>query len=253
MKLDGKVAIVTGGANGIGRAIAIGMARGGADVVVADLEMEPASGVVNEIKALCRKALAIKVDVAASQETNQMVQATLDEFGRIDILVNNAGGSGQEGKASLFHEKPKEVWDFVLGINLGGVFNCTRAVINHMIERKSGKIINIASTAGMVGLAGATDYSTAKAGIIGFTMALAKEVATHGINVNAISPGPIETRLLMRASAEIREAYERSTGFGRLGKPEDIGALAVFLASDDASFITGQNYFVGGLRNLGMP
>ena len=246
MKLENRVAIVTGGANGIGRAIILGLVKEGADVVVADIEIEPANEVVNEIRALGRKAIAMKVDVVKSEETKRMAKATLAEFGKIDILVNNAGGSARE-RRSLFHESKEEVWDYVLGINLKGVLNCTRAVINHMIERRTGKIVSTASTVGIAGDAGLADYSAAKAGIIGFSMALAKEVAGYGINVNCVLPGAILTRAL-KTFPEIVESRKRSSGKGlrSLGEPEDIAPMVVFLASDEASFISGQNFSVNG-------
>jgi NAD(P)-dependent dehydrogenase (short-subunit alcohol dehydrogenase family) len=241
MKLEDKVAIVTGGANGIGRAIALRLAREGADVVVGDIEVDSAKEVIKEIESLGRKGMAGKIDVAKGDD------ARINKFGKVDILVNNAGGSARE-RRSLFNESKEEVWDFVININLKGAFNCTRAVINHMIERKSGKIVNIGSQAGMVGTKGLVDYSAAKAGIIGFTMALAKEVASYGINVNCVSPGPIQTR--MATSFGIEE-LKQMTGLGRLGKPEDVAAMVLFLVTDEADYITGQNYLVGGLSNLG--
>ena len=248
MKLENRVAIVTGCANGIGRAICLALAKEWADVVIADIEMEPANEVANEIKALGRKAVAIKVDVAKSEETKRMATVTLDEFRAIDILVNNAGGPAPV--VTFFNESEEEVWDRIIDVNLKGVRNCTRAVINHMIDRRSGKIINIASVAGLIGNAGFVDYSAAKGGIIGFSMALAKEVASYGINVNCVSPGPIDTRGLSTVPGA-SESFKQLTGLGRLGKPEEIAALVVFLASEEASFITGQNLNVGGLRNLG--
>jgi NAD(P)-dependent dehydrogenase (short-subunit alcohol dehydrogenase family) len=252
MKLENRIGIVTGGANGIGRAIAIGLAKKGADLVIGDVEIEPANEVVMEIKALGRKAIAVETDVSNSEETKRMAQTTLDEFGRIDILVNNAGGSAREMQ-SLFHESREETWDFVIGRNLKGVLNCTRAVINHMIERRSGKILNIGSTAGILGQPRLADYSAAKGGIIAFSKALAKEVISYGINVNCVSPGPTQTRIMnvMDSEGKRLEILKKFTGFGRLGKPEEVAAMVVFLVSDEASLITGQNYAVCGLTNLG--
>lgn len=252
MKLKDRVAIVTGSARGIGRAIALGLAREGADVVVADKDPVEADKVVNEIKTLGRKAIAVKVDVSRSQEVKVMAKAALDEFGKVDILVNNAGGSARERK-SLFCESTEDVWDYVLGINLKGVLNCCRAIINHMIERKSGKIVSIASVDGMIGEARLADYSAAKGSIISFSLALAKEVAAHGINVNCVSPGPIRTIASTFRAAEGRERLQKLTGFDRYGEPEDIANMVVFLVSDEAKFITGQNYPVCGLWNLGGP
>jgi NAD(P)-dependent dehydrogenase (short-subunit alcohol dehydrogenase family) len=249
MKLENKIAIVTGAANGIGRAIALGLATGGAGVVIADVEIEPANELAGEIRTLGREAMTIEVDVANSKDTKRMVAATLDKFGAIDILVNNAGGPAT-GRQSLFHKSEEEVWDYVISLNLKGVRNCTRAVINHMIDRRRGKIINIASTSGVIGSTGMVDYSAAKAGIIGFSMALAKEVANYGINVNCVSPGPIQTRSLLSFPEKMEEA-KQITGLGRVGRPEEVAAMVVFLASEDADFITGQNYLMCGLMNLG--
>lgn len=247
--LNAKTAIVTGAAMGIGKAIAIDLAREGADVVVTDLNLEEAKKVADEIKAIGRKALAIKTDVTKSAEVNQMVKNVLDTFGKIDILVNNAGQGARE-RASLFKDSSEEVWDFVIGVNLMGVLNCCRAVCDHMIQRHSGKIINIASFDGVVGDPGMADYSGAKAGVIGFTMAFAKEVAQNGIYVNCVSPGPIETRAVKFMSTERIESLKKMTGLGRFGKPEEIAYMVSFLASEKANFITGQNFLVCGLANL---
>jgi 3-oxoacyl-[acyl-carrier protein] reductase len=249
MKVANKVAVVTGGGRSIGRAISLELAREGADVVVADLDIEPANDVAAEIKALGRRALAIKLDVTKFKDAEQMAKTTLGEFGKIDILVNNAGQSARE-RRSLFCDSKEEVWDFVLGINLKGVLNCSRAVINSMIERKAGKIISISSVAGVVGEKGMVDYSAAKAGVIGFTMSLAKEVADHGINVNCVSPGSIETRNVTFISKEVYDSAAKETGLGRWGRAEEVACVVRFLASDEASYVTGQNYHVCGLLNL---
>jgi len=251
MKLKERVAIVTGAAYGIGRGIALKLAREGADVVVADIELEQANKVADELKALGVNALVVRTDVTKSREVDRMVRAALDEFGKIDILVNNAGGTARERNAP-FHKSEEEVWDYVIAINLKGMRNCTRAVINHMMERRSGKIVSIASISGMVGSSNnMVDYSAAKAGIIGFTMALAKELGSCGINVNAISPGGVgETRAAL-AIPEVFEEYKKTTPLGRIGRPEDIANMVAFLASDEASFITGQNYAVCGGKSLG--
>ena len=246
-----KVSIVTGGARGMGRAIALRLAKDGADIVVSDINLEGANEVVKEIETLGRRALAIRTDVAKSSEVNQMVETTLKEFGRIDILVNNAGGSAGERK-SLFHESTEEVWDYVIGVNLKGVLNCCRAVIGPMMKQRSGKIVSIASVSGIFGHKGLADYSAAKAGVIGFTMALAKEVASYGVNVNCVSPGPIETPgISERVSRDYNEYIIKTTGFGRAGKPEEIASMVAFLASDESNFISGQNIPVCGIRNLG--
>lgn len=254
MKLAGKIAVVTGSASGIGRAIALEAAREGANVVVADLNLDGAGKVAEEVKALGRESLAVKVDVSRSQEVNGMAKLALERFGRIDVLANNAGGSARE-RASLFHKSSEEVWDYVLGINLKGVLNCSRAVINHMMERKTGVIVNTASIAGIVGSPGRADYSAAKGGIIAFTKSLAKEAASYGVRVVAVSPGVIETPMFNHIPKEHLEELRRSAPpVGRLGKPEDIARMVVFLASDDAGFITGHNFIVdgGGILKVGV-
>jgi NAD(P)-dependent dehydrogenase (short-subunit alcohol dehydrogenase family) len=245
MKLAEKVAIVTGAASGIGRAIALALAREGANVVIGDIDLDGASKVADEIRALGHESIAVKADVSRSEEVNQMVEAAFEEFGRVDILVNNAGGSARE-RASLFKDSTENVWDFVIGRNLKGTMLCTRAVINHMLEKGTGRIINIASAAGVVGESLLCDYSAAKAGVIGFTKALAREVSPCGINVNCISPGVIKTKTLESFSEEKLEGPMKGILVGRLGKPEDIACMAVFLASDESSFITGQNHVVCG-------
>ncbi len=251
MKLANKVAIVTGGANGIGRAIAFGLAREGADIVVADVDVEAGKAVAGKIKELGRKAVSIKVDVSKSDDARRMAETTLGELGKIDILVNNAGGAARE-RRSLFRDSKEEVWDYVIGINLKGVMNCTRAVINHMIERQRGKIVNIASMSGMIGTPNIADYCASKGGILGFSLALAKEVVGYGINVNCVSPGPTETKA-MDTSLDIWEPLKRGTGFNRIAQPEEIAPMVVFLVTDEARFITGQNFPVCGLLNVGGP
>jgi NAD(P)-dependent dehydrogenase (short-subunit alcohol dehydrogenase family) len=248
MKLKDRVGIVTGGANGIGRAIALALAREGASVAVVDIDSEKANGVVDEIKALGCKAIVIKTDVTKFNETNAMAKTVLENFKKIDLLINNAGGSAR-GRATVFSESTEEVWDYVLGINLKGTFNCTRAVIEHMIQRRGGKIINISSDTGIVGYAGFVDYSAAKAGIIGFTHALAKEVVSYGINVNAVAPGPTATQAMLVSLPG--DKYAMKTGLGRLCMPEEIAAVVAFLATEEAKLITGQVIPVCGLSNLG--
>jgi 3-oxoacyl-[acyl-carrier protein] reductase len=238
MKFADRVAIVTGAARGIGREVALALVREGAKVTISDLDMEPLNDVVDEIKAAGGQALPIRVDVTNSAEINQMVEAALQTFGQIDILVNNAGGSARD-KASNFNEAPEEVWKATLERNLHGTLACTRAVINHMIERKSGKIVNFASVNGISGQAGFVDYSAAKAGIIGFTKALAKEVNSSGINVNAIAPGVIETRVVEQIPKETITGIIESLNLNRLGQPEDIANAVLYLASDEASYVQG--------------
>lgn len=247
MKLDGRVAIVTGGGYGIGRAIALTLAGEGADVVVVDINSETAKGVADQIKAMGRRALAVKTDVSKSKEVNEMVQIVLRDMGKVDILVNNAGGGARE-RSSEFKDSTEEVWHLVIGRNLFGTLNCSRAVINHMIERRSGKIVNLSSYVALTGGVGAVEYSAAKGGIISFTKSLAKEVGKYNINVNCVAPGIIQhTYALGQIPKEtLDKLITAKPVLPRLGEPEDIANAVLFLVSDDASFITGQNYPVCG-------
>lgn len=256
MKLQGRVAVVTGGGRGIGRAIALKLAQEGADIVVATRSVEPANEVIEAIEKLGRNGAVIATDVSRFDSVRKMVAATHARFGRIDILVNNAGGSAR-GKMSLFCDSAEDTWDYVLGTNLKGVFHTCREVIAHMQQRGSGSIVNIGSVAGMIGLASQVDYSAAKGAVIAFTKALAKETATHGVRVNCVSPGPVSSdagRAIPEAMKNnlAMQALGKATGFGHFGEPADIANLVAFLASDDAKFITGQNYPVCGVMNLGM-
>lgn len=244
MKLKGKVAIVTGSGRGIGKEIALALAREGANVVITSRTQEEIEKVVKEIKALKVKVLGVRTDVSNFKEMGQLVEKTIKEFGRVDILVNNAGIF----ESSPLSQMTEEQWNRMMAVDLKGVFNCTRAVINQMIKQKYGKIINISSIAGTaLGFPGSTHYSAAKAGIIGFTQTLAMEVAQYGINVNSIAPGIIETNMTIGALGEkgLKE-FAKEIPLGRTGKPEDISNLLVFLVSDDASYITGQVITVDG-------
>ncbi|MFC1969126.1 SDR family NAD(P)-dependent oxidoreductase [Chloroflexota bacterium] len=248
MKLENKIAVVTGAASGIGRGIALRLAQDGCKVVVMDVNMEKAASVVDEIQAMGRQAEAVKADVTRSQEANQMVRTVLEKFEGLDILVNNAGGHARE-RQSMFYDSTEEVWDHVIGINLKGTMICCRAVIEHMMEKKNGKIVNISSMAGVTGShLGVADYAAAKGGVIGFTKALAKEVGPYGINVNSIAPGIIATERVLAAPEETKEQWRKSSFLNRLGEPEDIAATVSFLVSEDASFISGQNILVCGAR-----
>jgi len=245
VNIKDQVAIVTGGAIGIGRQTALRLARESAKVVIADINIDGANKVAEEIKALGQEAIALKVDITSLDEANQMAKATLDKFGQIDILGNIAGGA-IPGKIGPFSQSVKEVWDRIIGLNLYGTFTCTRAVINHMIERRSGKIVNIASVAGIVGQANTADYAAAKGGIIAFTKSLAKEVAQYGINVNCVSPAFTGTERVLSMPEEFLQKQIKMIHLGRYGKPEEIANVIVFLASDEAGFVTGANYVVDG-------
>jgi len=242
MKLKDKVAIVTGAGQGIGREIALAFAREGAKVVVSDIT-EKMKEVVEEIKKMGGEAIAIKCDVSKLEDAINLANETLKNFGRIDILVNNAGIFPFKN----FAEMEEKDWDKVLKVNLYGTINCSKAVVNQMINQKYGKIINISSIAGYaVGFTQLTHYSATKAGIVGFTKSLALELAPFNINVNAIAPGPIETPGTQELRKETYEQFKKNIPIGRWGKPIDIANLAVFLASDDSSFITGQCIIVDG-------
>ena len=254
MRVKDKVAIVTGGGGAIGREISKLLAMEGAKVVVADLNVAEADKVVNEIKTLGIKALAIDLDITKIDEAEQLAKATLDNFGQIDILVNVVGGSAGpfiKTKLGFFAQSNRERWEEIVNLNLLGTFNCTRAVINHMIERRSGKIVSISSTSGVIGMQKAVEYSAAKAGIIGFTKALAKEVGPYGINVNCVSPGVVGTPRVLEMAKELIPEWTKGIRLGRLAKPEEIASVVFFLVSDESSYITGQNIVVDGGLSLG--
>ena len=242
MKLAGKVALVTGGAQGIGKAVALLLARNGADIVVSDINFEKAEETAKEVQALGRKALATKVDVATFGDVEKMVEAILTQFGKVDILVNNAGIA----RDKLILRMTEEDWDAVLNINLKGTFNCTKAVVRHMSKQKSGKIVNIASVVGEMGNAGQGNYAASKAGVIGFTKTIAREFAQRGINVNAIAPGYIETPMTDALPDKVKEELKRLIPLDRLGKPEDVAEAVLFLVSESANYITGQVLNVNG-------
>ncbi|MEM2247846.1 MAG: SDR family NAD(P)-dependent oxidoreductase [Thermoproteota archaeon] len=240
--LDGKVAIVTGAAQGIGKEIALLLARSGARTVIIDVS-DKIFDVMKEIEAFGQDSLAIKCDVSNGEEVKNAVKEVIGRFGRIDILVNNAGIY----PFKQFTEMTERDWDKVLNVNLKGVFHFTRFVLPKMMEQRKGKIINIASVAGsVVGFPNLAHYSASKAGIVGFTKALALEVAQYNINVNAISPGPILTPGTKALGKETYEQIRKSIPLGRWGKPEDVANLVLFLASDESDFITGQNIVIDG-------
>jgi len=242
LKLAGKVALVTGAAQGIGKAIALLLAQNGADVVVSDINVEKANDTAREVKALGRKSVAMKVDVAKLDDVERMVEAILAQFGQIDILVNNAGIA----RDKLILRMTEEDWDAVLNINLKGTFNCTKAVVRHMSKQRSGKIVNIASVVGEMGNPGQGNYAASKAGVIGFTKTIAREFAQRGINVNAIAPGYIETPMTDALPDKVKDELKRMIPMDRLGKPEDVAEAVLFLVSESANYITGQVLNVNG-------
>jgi 3-oxoacyl-[acyl-carrier protein] reductase len=240
--LNGKVAIITGAGQGIGREIALLLAKSGAKIAAIDVS-DKVFEVSKDIKALGQESLGIKCDVSNSGEVEEAVRKIVEKFNRVDILVNNAGIY----PFKPFTEMTEQEWGRVLDVNLNGTFYFTRAVIPKMMEQKKGKIINVASVAGsVVGFTNLAHYSASKAGIVGFTRALALEVARHGINVNAVSPGPILTPGTKILGEEVYEQIKKSIPLGRWGKPEEIAYLVLFLASDESDFITGQNIIIDG-------
>ena len=254
MRLKNKVAIVTGGGGTIGRAIAGLLATEGAKLVIADISQGAAQKVADEISASQHTALAVELDVTDANQTEQLVKTTLGKFGQIDILVNVAGGStgpSIKTKLDFFAQSDKDRGREIVNLNLLGALNCTRAVINHMIERRTGKIVSISSTSGVIGMMKGVEYSAAKAGIIGFTKALAKEVAPYGINVNCISPGVVETPRVLAMAPERIEQWKKGIKLGRLARPGEIASVVLFLVSDESSYITGENIIADGGLSLG--
>ncbi len=242
MILKDKVAIVTGAGQGIGRGIALKLAEKGADVLVSDINLETATQTAKEVEALERRALVLKTDVSKRREVDEMAAAALEEFGKIDILINNAGIA----RSAMLLKLTNEDWDQVLAVNLKGIFYTTQVVAEHMIEAGYGKIVNISSIYGRTGTMGDSNYAASKAGILGFTKSTARELARYNINVNAILPGMIDTPLLQGIPDHYLQPMIKEIPLRRVGTPEDIGNVAVFLASDEASYITGAAIEVTG-------
>lgn len=246
--LTGKIALVTGASRGIGRAIALELAAAGADVAVNYAGSEQAAAeVVAEIEALGRRACKIKADVGSFEEADHMVSQVIEAFGRIDILVNNAGIT----RDNLIMRMKEEEFDQVINTNLKGVFNCIKAVTRPMMKQRSGRIINISSVVGALGNPGQANYVAAKAGVIGLTKAAARELASRGITVNAVAPGFIGTDMTEKLSEEQKAALLPQIPLGRMGQPEEIARTVRFLASGDASYLTGQTLHVDGGMYMG--
>jgi len=243
MQLADQVAIITGSARGIGRATAVALAREGASIVVADINAAGAQEAAAEMVGLGQRAIAVQTDVADQEQVQAMVQRATEAFGRIDILVNNAGNA----VLSPLLETTAAVWDRTLRIHLYGTFFCTQAVVPHMVTQGHGRIVNMSSVSGLVGSAGRVAYSAAKRGINMLTKVLAVELAPHGIRVNAIAPGAVETELTRAAWTQAdHEGYFRLTPVERLGQPEDIAQAVSFLCLPHSDFITGQILAVDG-------
>ena len=244
--LTGKTAIVTGagrGGRGIGRGIALALAGAGADIAItARTSIADAESVAEAVRALGRRALAVRCDVSDAASVEALFDAVKQEFGKVDILVNNAGLT----KDGLLLRMSEESWDAVLDANLKGTFLCTRAAAKLMIKQRSGRIINITSIMGQVGNPGQANYSASKAGVIGFTRTVARELGSRGVTVNAVAPGFIDTQMTDAIQGELRETTLKKIPLGRLGTPEDIGLAVAFLASEAAGYITGQTLTVDG-------
>lgn len=243
MLLEGKVALVTGASRGIGKAVALMLAGNGADIAVNFAgSTAAAEAVAAEIEKMGRRAILVQGDVSKTDVCAEMMEKVVKELGRIDILVNNAGIT----RDTLLLRMKEEDWDAVLNTNLKGVFNCTKAAVKYMAKQRSGSIVNISSVVALIGNAGQANYAAAKAGILGFTRSVAKEMAGRGIRVNAITPGFIKTDMTSVLSEKVVATMEASIPLARLGEPEDIAKAVLFLVSDNAAYITGQTLHVDG-------
>jgi 2-dehydro-3-deoxy-L-rhamnonate dehydrogenase (NAD+) len=244
---DGRVAIVTGAARGIGEAIASRLAHDGVCVALADLDEAAACAASERIvgQAPGGRAFAVRVDVTNPTSAREMVQSVLERAGRIDALVNNAGIAGLSAPVAAY---PEEEWRRVLAVDLDGVFYCTRAVLPHMLERGSGRIVNMASISGKEGNPNMAAYSSAKAGVIGFTKSVGKELATRGILVNCVTPAVIETDILRQVTDDTVSYMVSRIPMGRTGKPEEVAALVAWLCSEECSFSTGAVFDISGGR-----
>lgn len=242
MKLKGKVAVITGGARGIGREIAKILAKEGADCVLCDVNEAELNQAKTEIETLGVQALPLVLNVTSLAQTEEMVNKVIDKLKKIDILINNAGIT----KDALLLRMREEEWDSVIAVNLKGTFNCTKAVLKVMLKQKYGRIVNIASIIGLMGNAGQANYAASKAGIIGFTKSIAKEVASRNITVNVIAPGFIETAMTKILPDEVKQVMLKQIPLGRFGRPEDVANLVLFLVDDDSSYITGQVIQIDG-------
>ena len=237
------VALVTGGSRGIGYAIAIELAKRGFCIVVNN-DMRPQEGleVVNEIKRMGQPVMYIQADISDPTQVEKMVEKAINEFGRIDVLINNAGII----EDNRLENMDLDSWNRVISVNLTGTFNCTKTVIKYMKRQGGGKIINISSVVGEIGNIGQSNYAASKGGVIAFTKTVAKEYAKNGININAVAPGFIKTKMLENIPEKVMQKIFAQIPFGRLGETEEVAKLVCFLASDDAKYITGQIINING-------
>lgn len=242
MRLKDKVALITGGARGIGQAIAMTFAKEGADIVIADINLEIAVKTASEIEGLGRKALALEIDVTNYDSVEKGINKILDKMGKVDILVNNAGIT----KDNLLLRMSQAEWDAVINVNLKGTFNCIKAVSRPMVKQRSGRIISIASIIGLIGNPGQANYAASKAGIIALTKTIAKELASRNINANAVAPGFIQTEMTASLPEDIKKKMLEAIPLAKLGAPQDVANLCLFLASDESSYITGQTITIDG-------
>lgn len=242
MILENKIALVTGAAQGIGKAISLCLAKEGASVAVCDINLEKASETAKEIESFGKNAIALKLNVADTKEVEENVNKILDKFKKIDILVNNAGIT----KDGLIIRMKEEDWDAVLNVNLKGTFNCIRSVSKHMMKQRYGRIVNISSVIGIVGNAGQANYAASKAGVIGVTKSAAKEFASRNITVNAVAPGFIKTAMTEVLPENVKEEMLKMIPLLRLGEPSDVANAVLFLVSEAANYITGHVIEVDG-------
>lgn len=242
MRLNNEIAFITGSARGIGREIAETYAREGALVIISDIKIEDCQATANEIKAKGFKADAFACNVTNSADVDQCVEAILAKYGRIDILVNNAGIT----RDGLFLRMKEEDWDAVISVNLKGTFNACKSVSRAMLKARKGKIINIGSVIGVMGNAGQANYSASKAAVIALAKSLAREFASRNINVNAVAPGYIKTAMTDKLSEEVKNKILESVPLGRMGLPEDVANVCLFLASKEADYVTGQTILIDG-------
>lgn len=242
MRLKDKVALVTGAGRGIGRAIALQLGRVGASLVCWDIDEQAAAQTAKEVHTMGASALGMCVNVSELEQVTAAVEEVLGRFDHIDILVNNAGIT----RDNLLARMSPEEWDQVLDVNLGGTFNCTKAVVRQMMKQRGGRIVNIASVVGLMGNPGQANYCASKAGVIGFTKAMAKELASRAITVNAVAPGFIDTEMTKKLSQQGKETFLQAIPLRRFGTPEDVALVVSFLVSEDAGYVTGQVINVDG-------